>query len=108
MRRQTDTDTQTERGYNHKNGVIKEHNPDVSQSSVISFECIQLLLYPNNKYSYSKYMHTLYHRQFSKRFTHELYFFVINRSCYFCVFNIILRQKLKYVYFLGGVKGVKP
>ena len=47
MRRQTHThtdthtDTQTERGYNHENGVIKEHNPDVPQSSVTSFECMQ-------------------------------------------------------------------
>ena len=104
----TQTDTQTERGYNHKNGVIKEHNPDISQSSVISFECIQPSLYLNNKYSYSKYMHTLCHHQFSKHFTHELYFFVINRSCYFCVFNIIAGQKSKYSNFLGGMKGVKP
>ena len=62
----------------------------------------------NNQYGYLMHMHTLRHKHFSKRFTHEKYFFVINSSCYFCVIIIILKQKSKYVYFWGAVKGVKP
>ena len=46
----THTDTQTERGYNHDNRVIKEHNPDVYQSSVTSFKCMKTLFTRNNRY----------------------------------------------------------
>ena len=46
----TQTDRQTERGYNHDNRVIKEHNPVVNQSSVTSFKCMKSCYTRNYRY----------------------------------------------------------